>query len=223
MGAPMRQGVEAEPPDAGGFAKAARVRSLRAKDAAIIDGGRRASRSRPRRARCSSNRSPAGRAGLTVYRRPAGKGSVLPLPAMRGGERDRHAAGRRRAVQRLGRTSAARLSSRAGPEPRPAATSRRAGQLAVNYDGRRGEAGVRDLQGRDQVPLDVIRRKGVEARREAAGLLLYGYGGYGVNQTPAFLGATRRMLARRAAAIFVIANLRGGGEYGEELAHARAS
>ena len=45
-------------------------------------------------------------------------------------------------------------------------------------------------------------------------LLLYGYGGYGISEEPRFLGAGfRTWLA--AGGIFVDANLRGGGEYGE--------
>jgi prolyl oligopeptidase len=46
-------------------------------------------------------------------------------------------------------------------------------------------------------------------------MLLYGYGGYGVNMTPFFLGATRRAWFD-AGGIYAVANLRGGGEYGEE-------
>jgi prolyl oligopeptidase len=45
-------------------------------------------------------------------------------------------------------------------------------------------------------------------------VLLYGYGGYGVNQSPHFLGAMRRLWLD-AGGIYVEANIRGGGEYGD--------
>jgi prolyl oligopeptidase len=65
-----------------------------------------------------------------------------------------------------------------------------------------------------RVPVNVIRRKGValDGKRPT---LLYGYGGYGLSQTPAFLGAARRMFFD-AGGVFAIANLRGGGEFGEQ-------
>jgi prolyl oligopeptidase len=44
--------------------------------------------------------------------------------------------------------------------------------------------------------------------------LLYGYGGYGVNTTPSFLGALGRVWLD-GGGIWVDANIRGGGEYGE--------
>ena len=44
--------------------------------------------------------------------------------------------------------------------------------------------------------------------------LLYGYGGYGVSMTPGFVGAMRRVWLDRGG-IYVVANIRGGAEYGE--------
>ena len=44
--------------------------------------------------------------------------------------------------------------------------------------------------------------------------LLYGYGGYGISQMPAFLGATWRLWLD-AGGIYAVANIRGGEEYGE--------
>jgi prolyl oligopeptidase len=45
-------------------------------------------------------------------------------------------------------------------------------------------------------------------------VLLYGYGGYGVNMAPAFLGSMRRLWID-AGGVYAIANIRGGAEYGE--------
>ncbi len=63
-----------------------------------------------------------------------------------------------------------------------------------------------------QVPMNIIRRKGTRLDGTNP-TLLYGYGGYGVNQTPNF-DFTRRLWLD-AGGVLVIANLRGGGEFGE--------
>ena len=64
-----------------------------------------------------------------------------------------------------------------------------------------------------KVPLNIIRRKGIKLDGSNP-TLLYGYGGYGVSETPYFLGSVRRLWLD-AGGVFVIANIRGGGEYGE--------
>ena len=65
-----------------------------------------------------------------------------------------------------------------------------------------------------KVPLNIIRKRGLKLDG-ANPTLLYGYGGYGVNMSPSFLGATRRAWFD-AGGVYVVANLRGGGEYGED-------
>jgi prolyl oligopeptidase len=68
-----------------------------------------------------------------------------------------------------------------------------------------------------KVPLNIVRRK--DAKLDGSNpTLLNGYGGYGVSMTPRFLGAATRMWLD-AGGVFVIANLRGGGEFGEEWHH----
>ena len=65
-----------------------------------------------------------------------------------------------------------------------------------------------------KIPLNIVHRKDVKLDGTNP-LLLNGYGGYGVNMQPRFLGAVSRLWLD-AGGIFVVANLRGGGEYGEQ-------
>jgi prolyl oligopeptidase len=70
------------------------------------------------------------------------------------------------------------------------------------------------------VPLNIIRRKGAPLS-SATPVLLNAYGGYGVSLVPKFVGPSKRLWLD-GGGIFVIANLRGGGEFGEEW-HAQGS
>jgi prolyl oligopeptidase len=65
-----------------------------------------------------------------------------------------------------------------------------------------------------QVPLSIVRRKGLVLDGSHP-LLLTGYGGFGLSMTPKFLGPDVRLWLD-AGGVYVIANLRGGGEYGEQ-------
>ena len=64
-----------------------------------------------------------------------------------------------------------------------------------------------------KIPVNVIMKKGTKLDGSNP-LLLYGYGGYGISQTPGFLGSFRRIWLD-AGGIFAVANIRGGSEYGE--------
>ena len=68
-----------------------------------------------------------------------------------------------------------------------------------------------------RIPMSVIRRKGSKLEGTAP-TLLTGYGGFGVSLTPHFNPNLRPWLDR--GGVYVVANLRGGGEYGEEWHHA---
>ena len=57
----------------------------------------------------------------------------------------------------------------------------------------------------------IIHKKGLPAGPTS--LLLYGYGGFNVSLTPYF--SVGRAVWLERGGVFVIANLRGGGEYGE--------
>src|SRR5579863_3033147 len=63
------------------------------------------------------------------------------------------------------------------------------------------------------VPLNIVRRKGTQLNGKNP-VLLYGYGGYNVSETPYFLGADTRLWLD-GGGVYVLANLRGGGEFGE--------
>jgi prolyl oligopeptidase len=63
-----------------------------------------------------------------------------------------------------------------------------------------------------RVPLSVIHHKDVTPNRNRP-TILYGYGGFAVLQQPNFLGPTLAWLER--GGVYAVANLRGGGEFGE--------
>jgi prolyl oligopeptidase len=64
-----------------------------------------------------------------------------------------------------------------------------------------------------KVPLNIIRKKGTKRDGDNP-VLLYGYGGYGISMQPGF-DFTRRLWFDRGG-VWVVANIRGGGEFGEE-------
>jgi prolyl oligopeptidase len=63
-----------------------------------------------------------------------------------------------------------------------------------------------------KVPLNIIRPKGTKLDGKNP-VLLYGYGGYGVSLPPDFSVDRKPLLDR--GVVLVVANLRGGAEYGE--------
>jgi prolyl oligopeptidase len=62
------------------------------------------------------------------------------------------------------------------------------------------------------VPLTILRRKGTRLDGRNP-VLLYGYGGYNISLTPNFSPNLRPLLDR--GVVYAVANLRGGGEYGD--------
>ncbi|GGD48683.1 prolyl oligopeptidase family serine peptidase [Erythrobacter arachoides] len=65
-----------------------------------------------------------------------------------------------------------------------------------------------------RIPYFLVRPAGMEMDGTTP-TLLYGYGGFQVSQVPSYLGSTGRMWLERGGA-YVLANLRGGGEFGPE-------
>jgi prolyl oligopeptidase len=64
-----------------------------------------------------------------------------------------------------------------------------------------------------RVPMFITHRKGL-ALDGGNPTLLYGYGGFDVSETPAF--SVANLVWMEMGGVYALANLRGGGEYGEE-------
>lgn len=64
-----------------------------------------------------------------------------------------------------------------------------------------------------KVPMIITHKKGLKLDGKNP-TMLYGYGGFNVNLTPAF--STSNIILLEQGGVYAVPNLRGGGEYGEE-------
>ena len=124
----------------------------------------------------------------------------------------------RRPRRRIGRPS---TRTRASSLHRPStATTSTAGRSSVfrapqvAFDPRGFEQRQVFYRGKDgtRIPMLLAWRKGVKLAADPP-LLLYGYGGFGLSTLPAFNPA--RIAWLEMGGVFAMANIRGGGEYGE--------
>ena len=83
----------------------------------------------------------------------------------------------------------------------------------VSYDDAQVVRGFATSKDGTKVPVSIISRKGAKLDGSHP-TLLYGYGGYGISETPFFLGPTWRLWLD-AGGVYADANIRGGSEYGE--------
>lgn len=71
-----------------------------------------------------------------------------------------------------------------------------------------------------KVPMYIVRKKSVlphigQKPAQPLTTLLYAYGGFGISTTPHFSVSTLLYMSRMDG-VYAVANIRGGGEYGEE-------
>jgi prolyl oligopeptidase len=88
-----------------------------------------------------------------------------------------------------------------------------AGASAVSFNDAQVVRAFATSKDGTKVPLNIISRKGIKLNGKNP-TILYGYGGYDVSLAPSFIRRNRLWLD--AGGVYVEANLRGGGEYGEE-------
>lgn len=85
--------------------------------------------------------------------------------------------------------------------------------LPEYFDGSKFEVSQEEATSRDgtKIPYFMVYKKGVEFDGEQP-TLLYAYGGFGASQNPSYKGTLGPWLER--GGIYVMANIRGGGEFG---------
>ena len=210
LNAPMGKVMKLAAPYAGGFAKAKLFVAER-KDAAIIDGGEFGKPLAAEGGRLYVNRIVGGPSRLTAYD-AAGKATVMSTPPIAAvSEIDPLPNGDvlYGVVSYLEPAYFARWNARTGQSVR----TKLAVTSPISYADMTVTRAFATSKDGAKVPLNIIARKGVKLDGSNP-TLLYAYGGYGVNQSPHFLGAMHRAWLD-AGGVYVEANIRGGGEYGD--------
>ncbi|HKP94429.1 MAG TPA: prolyl oligopeptidase family serine peptidase [Fibrobacteria bacterium] len=85
----------------------------------------------------------------------------------------------------------------------------------LDFDASRFETGQVFFSGKDgvRIPMFLVHKRGL-ARDGNAPVYLYGYGGFNISLTPSFSVGSLPWL--ELGGVLAVANIRGGGEYGEE-------
>ncbi len=84
---------------------------------------------------------------------------------------------------------------------------------AVNFDDTEVLREMVTSKDGTKVPINILRRKGTKLDGSNP-VVLYGYGGYNISQTPHFSIRPRIWLDQ--GGVYAIANIRGGGEFGDQ-------
>jgi prolyl oligopeptidase len=87
------------------------------------------------------------------------------------------------------------------------------GEPAVDLAGYMSEQVFFESKDGTRVPMFIVHRQGIALDGQNP-TLLYGYGGFNSSRTPSY--RTSRMVWLEMGGVLVVANLRGGGEYGRE-------
>jgi prolyl oligopeptidase len=211
LNAPMGKVLRLEAPYTGGFAAATLIVPADPK-AAIIDGGEFSTPLTLAKGRLFVSRIAGGPSVVSIYDLDGGHASRLSLPPITAvNEVDATPAGDAfySVAGYLTPTYFSRWSAASGTST----ITGLAMTSPISFSDTEVIRAFAPSKDGTQIPLNIIRKKGT-VLNGANPALLYGYGGYGVSQVPHFAGPTVRLWLD-GGGVWVIANLRGGSEFGE--------